>query len=226
MPKEAKQSSLFTAVNLMKDIFPNVLQKTAKRATNCRVYKIKYKHRSKTRVILMVRCYEDYSNPKGHLVSLALDIPKEQREQLLKSKRIAILTIPMKTYCTCPAYTYWGSKYIATKGGYNINSKGREDRPPNIRDPKRKNIVCKHITAVTMALKSQSVYKAMVGKGKQSFSMVEDNLILDNLDNLPEITVEECQRILEEQGYKLDEDFTQENFDVVATNFMQGVING
>lgn len=227
MQEEAKQSSIFTSVNLMRDIFPNVIQKTATRANNCRVYKIKYKHRSRTRVILMVRGYEDYSNPKGHLVSLALDIPKEQREQVLKSKRTAILTIPMKTYCTCPAYTFWGSKYIATKKGYNINSKGREDRPPNVRDPKRKNIVCKHIAAVTLALKSQSVYKAMVGSGKQSLSVLaENNPIIDLLSDIPEISVEECQIILEEQGYKLSDNFTQDNFEELATNFMQGVLNG
>ena len=226
MLKNNQQSSLFASKNLMTDILPNVLQKTIKRASNCRVYKIKYKHRSKTRIILMVRCYEDYSNPKGHLVSLALDIPKEQRDKVLKSKRTAILTLPMKTYCICPAYSMWGSKYNATKGGYNINSEGREDRPPNIRDPKRKNIVCKHIAAVAVALKSQSVYRAMVGKAKQSYLKYEENPILDLLEDFPEISVEECQKVLEEQNHKILEDFTQDNFEDSATNFMQGVLNG
>lgn len=222
-PLEPPIASQFKAVELMRDIFPHLLFKTQKRANNCRVYKIKYKHRSKTRVILMVRCFEDYSNPKGHLVSLALEIPKEQREKVLASKRVAILTIPMKIFCTCPAYKFWGSHYLATKKAYNINTHGRETRPAKVRDPKGKNIACKHIGAVAMALKSQSVYKALVGKSKQSTILEDDNLITEHLENLEEMSVNECVNILEQQGLKVEGDVTYENFEQVMSSYLSNL---
>ena len=225
MLENNKQSSLFASITLTKDILPNVLSKTLTRANNCRVFKIKYKHRSKTRVILMVRCFEDYSNPKGHLVSLGLDIPKEKREQVLKSNRTAVLSLPMKVYCTCQAYKYWGSHYIATKKGYNINTMGKELRPPVVRDPLGKNIVCKHITAVANSLKSQSVYKALKGKSNQSEYSDNENVLLTHIEGLPELSVEECQAILEGQGYTFNEELTQDNFETNSTNFIKEVLN-
>lgn len=44
--------------------------------------------------------------------------------------------------CTCPAYKYWGFKYIATVNGYAINV---EQRSPSVRNKELRGYVCKHI---------------------------------------------------------------------------------
>ena len=48
----------------------------------------------------------------------------------------------LKVHCGCPAYLFWGYNYILTQMDAAIVP---EDRPPNIRNPMRKGIACKHI---------------------------------------------------------------------------------
>lgn len=48
----------------------------------------------------------------------------------------------LRVSCNCPAYTYWGFKYISTKDGYGLTV---ESRYPAIRNPKLRGYVCKHL---------------------------------------------------------------------------------
>lgn len=51
----------------------------------------------------------------------------------------------LKVHCTCEAFTYFGYKYILT----NLDSAIQpETRPPNVRNPKQRGSVCKHLAAV------------------------------------------------------------------------------
>lgn len=47
----------------------------------------------------------------------------------------------------CPAFLYWGSKYISTDEDYHLPEHD-EDRPPDIRDPGRINWLCKHVVSL------------------------------------------------------------------------------
>ena len=142
------------------------------RANNCRVYKIKYRDSTRSKILLLVKCKEDYSKPTGHLVLLRL---KPSKIINSKSRVRATLKIPMKVYCTCPAYLYWGSRYNATKGVYQMAGHPKEFRKPDIRDPQRKNLMCKHLSAVANKLSSESIKKSLKGNiSKHSINGCED----------------------------------------------------
>lgn len=68
----------------------------------------------------------------------------------------------LRVRCNCPAFKYWGFKYIATVNGYGISV---ESRSPSIRNPKLRGKICKHI------------YKAL-----QAYPFIVD-IIIDKLTN-------------------------------------------
>lgn len=49
-----------------------------------------------------------------------------------------------KTYCSCPYMKWWGPNWNSLVEGFRLWRMGKE-LPPDIRDPQRKNKVCKHI---------------------------------------------------------------------------------
>jgi len=51
----------------------------------------------------------------------------------------------IKVYCSCPAFLFWGYKYMAWKGGYGLE---KETRSPRIRNPYEKGYLCKHLYAI------------------------------------------------------------------------------
>lgn len=55
----------------------------------------------------------------------------------------------IKVACDCPAFLYWGFKYIAWRKGYGIE---KEIRPPRVRNPQRRGFVCKHLFQVMQVL--------------------------------------------------------------------------
>lgn len=48
----------------------------------------------------------------------------------------------VKLHCTCPSFLYYGFQYILSQLGNSIYP---EDRPPHIRNPGQRGIVCKHL---------------------------------------------------------------------------------
>lgn len=61
----------------------------------------------------------------------------------------------VRVSCDCPAFLYWGSRYILTQldalyqpGADWEGHEGPEDRLPKIRNPKLKGTVCKHMSNV------------------------------------------------------------------------------
>lgn len=51
----------------------------------------------------------------------------------------------LKISCDCPAFSYWGFKYIAWKKGYGLE---KELRRPIIRNPQQRGASCKHLHLV------------------------------------------------------------------------------
>lgn len=118
-----------------------------KNSTRTNIVKVSYKKTKKNLFVFLAKSSMNYSNPKGHIVSLYF---MQTEGQILQSD--------VKVNCTCPAYTYWGPKYNATEGKYNYTT--RTKKQPNIRDPKRKNKICKHIVAARQALKGLTFNKS------------------------------------------------------------------
>lgn len=85
----------------------------------------------------------------------------------LKSLKAA-MNGDIKIRCTCPAFLYQGYKFITWKANVGIEP---ETRSPDVRNPERKGMACKHILAVLDQMKSDykaiyDMFKAQVPKGK------------------------------------------------------------
>lgn len=71
-------------------------------------------------------------------------------EDILKAKKFReienmIKNGNIKVYCSCPAFLYWGYKYMAWRKGYGLE---KETRAPKIRNPYERGWVCKHLYAL------------------------------------------------------------------------------
>lgn len=71
-------------------------------------------------------------------------------DEILKAKKFRdienmIKNGNIKIYCSCPAFHYWGYKYMAWKGGYGLE---KETRRPVVRNPQERGYVCKHLYAI------------------------------------------------------------------------------
>lgn len=101
---------------------------------------------------------------KQYLVTfLLLDITGNK----LKSLRSA-LNGNLKIKCTCDAFLYQGYKYISYKANTGIDP---ENRAPDIRNPNREGMACKHIIAALNQMKRDykeiyAMFKAQQPKGK------------------------------------------------------------
>lgn len=89
----------------------------------------------------------DFWNQKIRLVDwdVVLGLP----DKSLSSRDRAHMAIfgDLAVHCDCPAFLYWGYAFITTQLDMNAG-KAKEKRPPNIRNPKREGIGCKHIASV------------------------------------------------------------------------------
>lgn len=81
---------------------------------------------------------------------------------LSPAKKIALLrSCDVKVFCSCPDFNWSGMKYNLKHvydsflSGYDSIAdipSGGEDIPPNVRDPRRKHRVCKHLLAAFSAV--------------------------------------------------------------------------
>lgn len=74
----------------------------------------------------------------------------------------------LKISCTCPGFLYQGYKFISWKANVGID---KETRSPDIRNPNKEGLACKHILVALDQMKSDynaihNMVKAQVPKGK------------------------------------------------------------
>jgi hypothetical protein len=120
-----------------------------KRGLNCIVHLIDYERvLGEVRYLFLVQGLESYSHDGGHIVSLLFD------KGSAKFNKSRPLVDDVKLHCQCPAYVYWGAKFNATEGEYNLDEK--EDRAPDIRDPHREVKICKHVARVIRSIRSMT----------------------------------------------------------------------
>lgn len=89
----------------------------------------------------LVRGNKKDSDPRGHVVYIQLGKdPKEKNIQKL----------PVKVACSCPFWKWYGPDYNSKqkKYLYEDGHNRSNGQAPNIRDPGRKNKICKHVYAV------------------------------------------------------------------------------
>lgn len=82
-----------------------------------------------------VYCTEKDSRGGGHEVNLWLE-PNNGKSQG---------QLEFKASCDCRAWKYYGSDYNAKSKDYLYGRPKSNGSPPNIRDPLRRNQVCKHV---------------------------------------------------------------------------------
>lgn len=207
--------SLFSIT--LPELVKNTPDKTRQRAKNCKIYDIDYEIKSKHRIIVLVRCYEEYSNDSGHLVSIQFENYQPRPRDILKP-----LSDDIKLHCSCPAFLYWGSAYIATIGQYNLDFE--EWRYPIIRDLGLNNKLCKHCVRVYSYLRGKT-FKELMKKGnpkiyelykqrrkKKRMAFLTDNIvpITDTFDVIedylrrerPEIDPDEFLNKLDRHNYE------------------------
>jgi hypothetical protein len=121
------------------------------RADNCDV--IQVKHNIDKTVVFFVKCYEKYSSPHGHFVSIAFEYePKKYQKE-------KPLNVDVKVKCDCESFKYFSPSYMSTQLGYGLDV--NENRFPNIRDPKLEYVVCKHISKVRKYLRNATFKQIM-----------------------------------------------------------------
>lgn len=69
------------------------------------------------------------------------DIEDDEKLSVQEKVRLAIAG-DLQISCTCPAYLYFGYKYILTQ--LDSNESDDEHRFPKIRNPKLQGVMCKH----------------------------------------------------------------------------------
>ena len=69
------------------------------------------------------------------------------RDRVLK----AVSDMDILAYCPCPADLYWGYNFIANQRKAMI-PKYKTTIPPNVRNPRRRGIICKHLDLVLRTL--------------------------------------------------------------------------
>lgn len=81
------------------------------------------------------------------LVELKKKNKKIKRQQIVDTIKKEMLSGDLEIFCSCPAFLYWGFRFISTK--YDaIIQKYAEHRYPIIRNPNLRGMYCKHMALV------------------------------------------------------------------------------
>lgn len=148
--------------------------KPNKRAENCDV--IQVKHNIDKTVVFFVKCYEKYSSPHGHFVSIAFDYEPKSYQ---KEKPISV---DVKVKCDCESFKYFSPSYMSTQLEYGLDV--NENRFPSIRDPKLEYVVCKHISKVRKYLRNVPFKQIMNNPNAKTVQelkpMIKSSMISDD----------------------------------------------
>lgn len=155
--------------------FLKVHQRARKlQATGSQLFDILY---DKGRVVFKTRSATD---PLHITYTQTLDILECVPTKLANLKYTNVKSMLMETnlkiHCNCPAFHYWGYKYMAWKKGYGIQ---KETRFPKIRNPHERGYVCKHLYFVLQVLpfiSSQLASKLLRNANKQEVGELKKDI--------------------------------------------------
>lgn len=202
-----------------KDIIDETGPKPKKRAFKSKISGIRSRKNFK-RFIFVVKSSEVYSSSKGHLASIMYpdvvfqDVLKRERAKSTPANSNVLV------WCTCPAFKYWGSHFWASQADYLIKDKPSQGRPPDIRDPKEENLVCKHLVKVSRLVSTFTFKRLFNVFDTKSKTSSEDFSLLQFKETFPIIS-EYLQR--EKYSYEEIEDIlfsmTSDNFEDTLSNY-------
>lgn len=80
-----------------------------------------------------------------------LDLPEAVAERDLRFRDQVNLAIAgdLEIHCTCPAFNWWGYRYIITQLGAAVYP---QEIQPDVRNPNRRGVICKHLATVLKVL--------------------------------------------------------------------------
>lgn len=123
------------------------------RALKSRVSQFWRKPRGR-RFLFLVKSRESYSSKAGHIVSILYPNVRIPFSELWRFPRRSPTNTRVRVFCSCQAWKYTGPAYLSTREKYRLpETKYREDRPANVRDPNEENYVCKHVVRVATWLR-------------------------------------------------------------------------
>lgn len=136
------------------------------------------------RWVYLVKGYESWSDSTGHQVILKL---------MPDPKATSLNQMDMKVSCSCPFWKYQGPDFNAWRGNYQEGKPYSNLKNPDIRDPQRKNLICKHVYAVGLVIQKIIVKHNLdtqkdVDQVLKTVSDIKDSF-------LPEITLEGVEDI-------------------------------
>lgn len=128
----------------------------------------------------ITRLYEGVAEGEGHLE--AKDFNK------------LLLTNNFRVGCNCQAFLYWGFKYMATMGDYEIEPETRDSK---IRNPDHLTGLCKHLVAVIKNLYENTKIRTQIMKDIENYIRY-----LNGLD-YEEFQTEKAKQMISQQKHQV-----------------------
>ena len=128
--------------NLLSEISFLRVKQRARQLTGSDLTQIKY---NKNELVFKTRSSKDRKKIWTQRVVVSNLAYKKVRGKSVEKLIRNIKDSELRVSCDCPAFTFWGFKYIAWKRGYGIE---KETRAPRVRNLNQKGYVCKHLYSV------------------------------------------------------------------------------
>lgn len=159
----------FTAKELIKN---SIRKKSLQSSEYSNTRPVKYLHRTKN-FVFKIKDYEVNIRLEDFPVISKLKGSDEEKLELA-------LAGDIKVGCTCPDYSYGGWKYIGTQLDYSTH---RENRPPDIRNPKQEGTVCKHIGHILSNINNfkPKMLELMDKSRKNNYKVVTEGTTSNNI---------------------------------------------
>lgn len=134
----------------LKQLYNMCSDKPKEKARKSKILGVRPSRRGEYRFAFIVKSSENYSSETGHIASVAYpDITVENFEEIINAKRSKFtpMNATVLVHCACPAFHWWGSEFLTGVYHYNLNRRVT-DIPARVRDPMRKNTLCKHLIKI------------------------------------------------------------------------------
>lgn len=116
----------------------------------------KFKIHSGTKKAVWYDAYLHFKNVKPTLERMVKDrrfwVADKTKVDLRKLAKEFMRKADIQLLCSCPADLYYGGQYIRSLDKYDAKYMDSEDRPPNVRNPKKYGAVCKHLDRLLKVL--------------------------------------------------------------------------
>jgi len=122
----------------MEDLMRATSQFSRKNAPRCNARLLKADTKNAMFTYRVVS-YMKGSDPRGHIVTVTLNKDPEQKD---------LRKLDIKLGCSCPFWKWWGPDFNAKNNDYLKGKPLSDGSAPEIRDPERKNKICKHVYVV------------------------------------------------------------------------------